>query len=302
MQLADHRSLIASLGKEQRETLLTRSNTPGLIRLAGHWGAIAVCSTLIALEAYLWPLLLVVQGILIIFLFTPLHETVHGTAFLNSKLNLFVANICGFLVFLPPVWFRYFHFAHHRYTHIPEKDPELAMPKPATRLEYAIYLTGVPVWLLQMKKLICNATINNDDTFVPDRAKQKVKKEARLYLAIYMFILVASVGTGVTGLLWLWIFPLLLGQPFLRAYLLAEHAACPHVANMLENSRTTFTSRIVYFLAWNMLYHAEHHAYPAVPFHKLPDFHKFTRKHLKVTQDGYLRFHADYFQSLAANQ
>ena len=34
----------------------------------------------------------------------------------------------------------------------------------------------------------------------------------------------------------LWIIPALLGQPFLRAFLLAEHAACPAVSNMLENS------------------------------------------------------------------
>ncbi|MGO4840776.1 fatty acid desaturase, partial [Rhizobiaceae sp. 2RAB30] len=68
------------------------------------------------------------------------------------------------------------------------------------------------------------------------------------------------------------------------------HTRCPHVANMLENTRTTFTTTLVRFVAWNMPYHAEHHAYPAVPFHKLPRFHQVVRDHLKVTERGYARF------------
>ncbi|WP_246694633.1 fatty acid desaturase, partial [Mesorhizobium sp. M2D.F.Ca.ET.147.01.1.1] len=68
--------------------------------------------------------------------------------------------------------------------------------------------------------------------------------------------------------------PALLGQPFLRLYLMAEHGRCPLVANMLENTRTTLTNWFVHKLAWNMPYHAEHHAYPGVPFHQLPEFHR----------------------------
>jgi len=92
--------------------------------------------------------------------------------------------------------------------------------------------------------------------------------------------------------------PALIGQPFLRAYLLAEHARCPHVANMLENTRTTFTTALVRAIAWNMPYHAEHHAYPTVPFHQLPRFHAIVRKHLKTTERGYVRFHRKFAGSL----
>ena len=80
----------------------------------------------------------------------------------------------------------------------------------------------------------------------------------------------------------------LLGQPFLRAYLLAEHARCPHVANMLENTRTTFTTALVRLIAWNMPFHAEHHAYPAVPFHKLP---RFPRGRRRASADNRARLH-----------
>lgn len=67
---------------------------------------------------------------------------------------------------------------------------------------------------------------------------------------------------------------------------------------MLENTRTTFTTALVRFVAWNMPYHAEHHAYPAVPFYRLPQFHEVVRDHLRTTERGYGRFHKRFFEGL----
>ena len=121
-------------------------------------------------------------------------------------------------------------------------------------------------------------------------------------IAAYATLTAASAATGSTALLWFWIIPALLGQPFLRLYLLAEHARCPHVANMLANTRTTFTNRLVRWLAWNMPYHAEHHAYPAVPFHQLPALHDIARRHLLVTENGYARFNRRYLAATLAGR
>ena len=92
------------------------------------------------------------------------------------------------------------------------------------------------------------------------------------------------------ALLWLWLVPVLLGQPALRLYLLAEHGDCPKVANMFENTRTTFTTGLVRLLAWNMPYHVEHHVMPMVPFHRLPELHGVMRDRLRVTAEGYVAF------------
>jgi fatty acid desaturase len=105
---------------------------------------------------------------------------------------------------------------------------------------------------------------------------------------------------GNFWIIWCWLLPIILGQPFLRLNLLAEHGRCPMVANMFENTRTTFTNRIVRFLAWNMPYHAEHHAYPTVPFHKLPMLHDLVRDELKVTSNGYVEFQKSYIETLTA--
>ena len=63
---------------------------------------------------------------------------------------------------------------------------------------------------------------------------------------------------------------------------------------MFENTRTTFTSRAVRALAWNMPYHTEHHTYPSVPFHRLPELHRLIEPHLRVTADGYGAFNKAY--------
>jgi fatty acid desaturase len=298
MSEVDHRSLLAGLTAEQRRELTGLSDGKGLVQLISHLALIAGLAIPVALRIPYWPLLLVPLGIAIIFLFTALHESVHGTAFKSERLNRIVAHASGFIVFVPAVWFRYFHFAHHRHTHDEALDPELMSPKPETFWQYAKYLSGIPMWVSLAKSLCSNALGRGREDFVPERAKRQVVDEARITIALYVLCLAISVTLGTDVLLWLWVVPVLLGQPFLRAYLLAEHARCPHVANMLENTRTTFTTRFMRFLAWNMPYHAEHHAYPIVPFHKLPAFHAIAGAHLKETERGYVRFNRKFMSAL----
>jgi fatty acid desaturase len=65
---------------------------------------------------------------------------------------------------------------------------------------------------------------------------------------------------------------------------------------MFENTRTTFTTRAVRWLAWNMPYHVEHHVWPAVPFHRLPEVHRLMRDELRVTAEGYAAFTKGYLE------
>ena len=82
--------------------------------------------------------------------------------------------------------------------------------------------------------------------------------------------------------------PLLLGQLILRPYLYAEHTGCDHTRSAFHNTRTTLTTRAVHWLTWNMPYHVEHHAYPAVPFHALPRLHAIVDDEIKYRGQGYI--------------
>src|SRR5690606_19482530 len=98
--------------------------------LAGHLGLIVVVGAAIALRLPFWPLLLPVQGALVVFLFTLAHECTHRTPFRSGWLNEAVGRLAGVANLLPFEWFRYFHLAHHRFTNLPGQDPELDEPKP----------------------------------------------------------------------------------------------------------------------------------------------------------------------------
>jgi fatty acid desaturase len=302
MDAVDHRTAITNLEPALRQSLIERRDGPGLLRFGFHLGAILLLGTLIALRVPFWFELLPLQGILIVFLFTALHECTHETAFKSSFLNTAVSLISSFLIFIPPAWFRFFHFAHHRHTHDSARDPELQSPKPSTLFEYVKHVSGLPLWFAAVRTLLRNAMGHSANDFVPEKARPRIIFEARVMLLLYVLIAAASVFWESPLVIWTWILPALLGEPFLRLFLLAEHTNCPHVENMFENTRTTFTTRLVRLVAWNMPFHAEHHALPTVPFHKLPELHDAVRGHLKTTADGYARFNGELVSEYSGNK
>ena len=284
----DHIAVIAALDPGLRAGLTARSTAKGLLHLAGHAGAIALCTALIGLQVPFWWVLLPIQGILLVFLFTLEHEATHRTPFAHDGLNDAAGRLCGLVLVLPFLWFRYFHHAHHRWTNQPGEDPELDGPLPTSRLQWLWHVSGLPYWGAQLRLMARLSLRQERRTYLPGTAMPRMVKEARGMVLLYAVALATLARTDV--LLWIWIVPVLLGQPFLRLYLLAEHGDCAFVSNMLENSRTTFTNRLVRLLAWNMPYHAEHHAFPMVPFHQLPALHRAVAAHLQVTSPGYIAF------------
>ncbi len=57
---------------------------------------------------------------------------------------------------------------------------------------------------------------------------------------------------------------------------------------MVERTRSFDPGPVVRWLLWNMPYHAEHHAYPAIPFHALPELHRAMRSQLPHLTGGIL--------------
>ena len=284
-----HREALASLSESELLSLKALSDGPGLRHLLTHLAALGLTGWAILAtdEAFLLAPFLLLHGVLLVFVFTPLHETIHGTAFRTAWLNETVAHLFGFIMVLPPRWFRYFHLAHHRHTQDPDHDPELATPKPRTFGQYLWRLTGISYWTAAGKLIICGSLAYLEGDYIPDRARAKVIAECRAFLAGYALLLGLSLWLGTTVLLWIWVLPVILGQPVLRAYLMAEHTGLPLVSNMLANSRTVFASWPVLWLAWNMPHHAAHHALPVVPFHRLPRLTRLLKQHLTGTATGY---------------
>jgi len=295
--MTDHLAVLARLSADEKADLMARSDRKGLAHLASYLAAIALTATLITAKVPFWGLFLLPHGVLLVFLFTLSHEATHQTPFEARWLNEAVGHAIAPVIALPFLWFRYFHLAHHKFTNDPERDPEIAgHPRPEDWRSYALYLSGWPYWRGMGQVLLDNARGKINAPYLPARKHRAIRWEARAILTLYGFLALTLIWSPLV--LWLWLVPVLLAQPLLRLYLLAEHGLCPPVANMLENTRTTYTNRVIRWLAWNMPYHIEHHSAPNVPFHKLPDLHAHMQRDLVSTSPSYAAFTKDYAAQL----
>ena len=295
----NYRDVLRTLSRDEKRRLMRLTNYHGLLWLLAHLGVIAgMAWANFSYTGLLGWLAIVCQGIALCFLFCSMHEAGHGTAFRSKILNKLVTSFVGLLLFIGPVWFQSFHAAHHRHTNHPALDPELTTSKPQTWAQYLFHLTGIMVWVSNLRTLLFNATRTPTDSFISSSSRYHIKKEARLMLLTYTFIFTGGIILAPHYIFKFWLLPLMLGQPFLRLFLLAEHAGCPHEPDMLKNSRTTHTNPLILFLSWNMPYHTAHHSFPAVPFHQLSTFHRHIEQYTSVTANGYCTFHRYYAKRL----
>jgi fatty acid desaturase len=276
--------------------LSTRCNWRGLVRAASHYGVIVVVGALIWLVSSrygtVWALpLVIVQGYFVAFLFMVVHETAHKTAFRSRALNLALGHLSSFAVGLPYEYYCLFHWDHHRYTQDPTRDPELlSVPIPTSDAQLVIVYSGLRQVAFRARLMLRHAlTGNATSPWIPESKRHVVVREARLYLTGYVALLLASVSLHTLILLWVWVVPVIVGQLFLRPYLLAEHTGCDRTRSAFQNTRTTYTAMFVRWFAWNMPYHVEHHAYPSVPFHALRELNGLVAERIVHGERGYRR-------------
>jgi fatty acid desaturase len=294
---------ITRLDRERIRQLSRRSDARGALQLATHAAVLALTSALVwASRGRAWlPAALLAQGLVLTFLFCALHECIHRTAFATRALNDAVAWVCGALLMLPPEYFRSFHFAHHRFTQDPARDPERAVASPASPAAYWWHVSGLPYWRDRLQTTLRHALSGRvSESCVPALRGPAVVREARILWMCYLALALASVTLGSAAALLYWVVPALLGQPWLRLFLLPEHYGCALDADMLTNTRTTYTSAALRMLTWRMSYHAEHHCFPSVPFHGLARLNALLPAQGRVTSPGYLALHRALLRQLRA--
>ncbi|MGF1589859.1 MAG: fatty acid desaturase family protein [Pleurocapsa sp.] len=280
------------------KTLNARSNRRGLTQLAGH-----IC--VMVGSGYLWTTAdhwlikipaLIIYGFSFAAMFAPLHESSHRTAFANNRLNDLVAWIAGLLSFYNSDFYRRYHKWHHRYAQVDGKDPELDDPKPSNLGEYLVELSGFNWWFGKLTTHYRVATGKLEDYFyIAEEARDEVIRSTRLQLAVYGMAIAISVIFKQPWFFTMWLLPLAVGQPIVRFILLAEHTGCTNNDNPLTNTRTTLTWFPL--MVWNIPFHAEHHLYPSIPFHALPQAHQQLKEHFAVVEDGYLKVHRNIMAS-----
>jgi fatty acid desaturase len=285
------------LSIQELSVLNNRYNRKGLLQLTAHLAVMGCSGYLWATNFGNWLLAipaLIIYGFCLASMFAPMHECVHRSAFANNRLNDIVAWCAGLLSFYNSTFFLYYHNWHHRYTRVPDKDPELTDLKPSNLGTYLLIISGLPWWLGKITGHFRIALGQFDDCpFIPQLARAEVIRSTRWQLAVYTIAIALSIAAGQPWFLLYWLLPLFVGQPILRFILLAEHTGCTLDANLLTNTRTTLTLFPLRFLMWNMPFHAEHHLYPSIPFHALSTAHKHLSSHFNHVETGYIKVNWD---------
>lgn len=279
-------------------------NGPAALRLATHLLTIAAGGVVWGQQG--WPLALRLLGLLVCGValatcFAGLHECSHRTAFRSRAANDTAAWLLGLLCFYNATAYRRYHQGHHRYTHQPGLDPELEDPVPTNLGSYLLEISGWHWWsgkAASYTRLLWGDL--NSLPYLNSEVIPKVRRSAWLQVGVYMAIAAMSLIGGNGFLLWFWLLPLAVGQPFLRFVLLAEHSGCSFCSDGTANTRTTLTIWPVRWLMWNMSFHAEHHLVASIPFHALPAAHSHVASALMHLDPGYLAVHRQLLANLPA--
>jgi fatty acid desaturase len=292
------------LSPTELRALQARSDARGAGRLAIHLALLGGTGWLVAIASGWWLLPAVLAlGLVQVALFAPAHETMHQTAFASRRANAIVGWLTSCPSLLNAQFYTCFHLAHHRHTQIAGQDPELDAPPPHDLPGYAARILGVPYWSLRLR--VIADSWRGDLGRYPYVSPAAAPRVIRSVRAMTLLLGGGAIGSALlfgwaTPLLY-WIGPQLLGQPFLRAYLLAEHTGCTLDRNGLTNTRTTLTTAALRLLMWNMPYHAEHHLFPSIPFHRLAAAHATIRDRLGFVQPGYVRWNVRLVRRLATD-
>ena len=286
--------------------LLERRTWPSLWRLSLHLSSFLAVGVLLALRAteplFALPLSLALAWIWS-GLFAPFHECTHRTAFRTPLGNRVGAWLTGIPFGMAPLVYRTFHYEHHRHTQDPSQDPELLDPRyahwPDSRMGWLIANSGYGLLMLKLRPLLGFAFKPRErwPEFAPwsrhVSEPGRLALECRVLLALWITFVVWAVF--LPGGLW-FLFAAWFTHVFQTLWVSAEHSGLPLDGSILRRTRTVRSNAFVRFWLWNMNYHAEHHGWPAIPWHRLPDAHALVMPHLGSFVRGYSALQSNVFR------
>ena len=289
------------LERETLKSLQQRQNLSSVIRLTLQLGAFLLCAWLVILSApvpVLAACLTVLLGAIWASLFAPFHECAHLTAFRSRRLNTIGSWLSGIPFGMAPAVYRAFHFEHHRYTQDRTRDPEimsapdLLSPWPKTFSQWLRMISGrgllrFKIFFMTRLSVLPTERWDRITPWASPEQRSRLAWESRI-VALFWLAFIGAAVFGPPGMGWT-LLAALIGHIFQSAWVTTEHTGLPNDGSILNRTRTMKTPAFIRWWLWNMNYHAEHHAWPAVPWDKLPELHARVVQHLDHEEPGYTR-------------
>jgi fatty acid desaturase len=230
------------------------------------------------------------------------HECGHGTAFKTQWKNEAVYQLACFFMIRNPVVWRWSHSRHHTDTIIVGRDPEIITPRPPDMPKVLANLFGlfdVPQSLHAMVRYAFGKVTEAEKDFIPEAERFKVIATARVWIVIYLAVIAAYFYMHS-------ILPaMLIGLPriygawhHLMTGLTQHIGLAEDVLDHRLNSRTVYINPFSRFVYWNMNYHVEHHMFPMVPYHRLPELHQDILNDCAKPYSGFLEAYREIIPTL----
>lgn len=289
------------LDKKALKAVAQRSDRPGLIYLA-QWTAALIAGGLLVWASlgsgWVWPAMAILGVIATVPAYAMSHETAHGTAFRSRRLNETVFWITSFLYMEEPLHRRYTHTNHHSFTWHVGKDSQMPFDTPMDLKGWLLEASGLALLRFHVTVFWHLASRQYSETMTMVAAADalaKMTRNARIFLLGYLAIALLIVA-GQSWLLWFLVLPRLLGGPIMLLFTLIQHVELQENSPSIPESTRSFrTNGLGRFLYMNMHNHVEHHLYPQVPFHGLPQLATALEDQLPAPDPGFLRTNWEVF-------
>ncbi|MEM7543213.1 MAG: fatty acid desaturase [Pseudomonadota bacterium] len=263
-----------------------------IVVLPKHWAvdlALSICL------AWVWSAL-----------FAPFHECTHRTAFKSKLGNRIGVWLTGIPFGMAPAVYRTFHYEHHRHTQDPDKDPELTDPRyahwPENVLGWIVMASGYGLIMLKLRPLIAFLRLPIEQwrdiaSWAPKIDNPRgLKRECYVIAGLWLVFVGASLFWVKNGI-WL-VAAAWLAHGFQALWVASEHTGLPPKGTILDRTRSVISNRFVRWWLWNMNYHAEHHAWPGIPWYRLPLAHEEVRESLGSLANSYGALHANIIRGV----
>ena len=281
--------------RKHLRSLAKRSDQRGMMHVLKWAVALAATGSLVwmSLDTWLaWPAMFIYGVVLTIPCYALSHESAHGTAFRSRWLNEMVFWLSSLVFLEEPLHRRYTHTNHHTFTWHVGRDSQMPFDLPLTFTGWLKEVSGVAYLWFHAKTLFRLCTRKYPEVLrmvTPDSELPKMTRNARLFALIYAGI-AALLALGYLWPLWYFVLPRLMATPVLMLFTLVQHVEMRENSwSVMDSTRSFRTNWLVRSLYMNMNHHIEHHLYPQVPFHALPELYKAVQYQLPRPDPGLLR-------------
>ena len=285
--------------------LMRRTNSHGLLNF-GFWLLLCIGTGFIVAvtrhSPWVWLAMLLYGGVLC-FAYAVSHECAHGTAFKTRWLNEAVFWFTSLVFIEEPLYRRYSHAGHHTNTWFNDLDPQKPYGNPLTFTQYLTGTFGLTFYLDAARQLIRHSSgrfTRQELEFLPPSEIRKAIINSRAMSVCYAALLVVGIALQSPWPFILYFIPRFLGGCIVTLYINTQHMCMAE--DLYDHRQTTRSIKCGWLerrLYWNMNYHIEHHLYPAVPFHALPELSKSIGAQLPAPLGGVVVANTDILKAIS---